>query len=494
MASFIVSPRPAAELAPRLPLQAVPFSCLLSSDAVLEHMTSFMPTTAVLALSATCPAFLAPFRRQVRAVTVVHDLMKSPTDPKHAASTLASLLRSTSPGLRSVSYQGRTDVLILALEAVVLPHVESLALRHNGLMAPGAALLINLLRERCLPALKALDLRDNMLGDTGAAAVAAGLREGCGLEGLEELRLDGNQIDGNGAKALSEVLNDSGVAKGLRVLTLSSNGIGEDGVSEGLGAAFRTGCCGLTTLDLSDNPLGTEGAEALARSLRTRGLPSLLELRLSNCEMGPGGAQHLGMALQLGGCPSLERLHLNDCYVGTGGAQALAASLQAGTYPRLQVVDLSGNGIKSVAMPGLIAALSARCPAMRELRLGNNPQLLDDEAAAKELANALRGGWGLPALEVLDLTATGLNSAGLRHLMAALLTPGTGPCLTELQLSDNALNTEDLKALAALLQSKATCCPRLTRLGVRGAAGTASETTKAELLGKMREGLSVDIA
>jgi Leucine-rich repeat (LRR) protein len=414
-----------------------------------------------------------------------------------ARASLASLLRAL-PGLTSLQYRGRTEVLTWALEHVgLLPQVHTLILSGNGLFADSVQLLLTTLSSGLLPSLHTLDLRDNPMGEAGWAHVATALTAKHTLDMLQHLYLDNTHATGSGAALLGEALRTPDAAPRLRTLSLAGNGIDAEGLMGGLAVAFHLPHCAvLETLDLGDNPLTARGVEALGRAIRGNlGLPCLTTLRLGNTEMGPGGAQALGFAMQYGALSKLQTLVLNDNDVGTAGCDSLSFALSAGAAVHLTHLDLTANDIGASALPELCLALSSRCPRLTTLRLGYNPIGGDLGDAMRSLGNALRGGKTLPHLTLLDLSYADVDENGLRHLVASLLTVGgVATPLQSLYLSGNQeLGREELVPLLLALKSPDKACPRLGYLEVRGMRPMNARDAALfeEEMGQARRGLRV---
>ena len=270
--------------------------------------------------------------------------------------------------------------------------------------------------------------------DNGAAVLSAGLR---GAGSLYELNLRANTIHHAGCAALSAAL-----AGGLRRLCLASNPIGRDGAAA-LGAALPT--CVLETLDVSGCSIDSEGCIALAAGIERS--TRLSELLIGFNRLGPAGAAALASALAAP-TSQLSVLDLEWTAAGAAGAEAIGrALLQCGTRA-VQRIDLSSNGVTSLAAVPLSAALATA--VLHTLVLANNPRLGNGGAAA--LAAGLRQPGAV--LARLELGACGIRTAGAVALARSLASPSSRLCA--LNLAENDVGGEGVAALTAALRDNRT--------------------------------------
>ena len=286
-----------------------------------------------------------------------------------------------------------------------------------------------------------LDVLNSDVGDEDCARLAVYLPQ---FPHLHTINFAGNNITGDGVFALSCALRS---ASSLTALDLSRNTFGASGATclaaqlrkcEAL-RALRVAGCGLPQasvaaicqglppnleeLDLSHNVLDDYAAEALAEAL-----PCLLNLRALFFSAAPEGTglppphqppltggsdrmSHAGAAMLARGllnCKHLHQLHLAHHKIGAPGAGLVFASLSAPVQP------FAGEG-----------------------------------AAARRL----------PTIEHLDLSHCGLSCVPQKAWtqLACLA------AIRSLQLSGNALDTEDLFGLARVLPALTS----LTSLNLR---------------------------
>jgi uncharacterized protein (TIGR02996 family) len=195
-----------------------------------------------------------------------------------------------------------------------------------------------------------------------------------------------------------KALAKSRLLLGLRELRLHNSQFYDPGLED---LALSLYLSTLTTLILDDNRITSAGCRALADSPN---LPGLVRLEVyRNPQLGDEGARILCRSRHLA---RLERLTLSASSLGTATAEALAGS------------DLLAN--------------------LRELDLSHNHELAN--AGAVALARSGR----LEKLEKLNLCGCGLTSRGVRDLARGAL-----PALRRLDLSQNGLNDQALRALAS---------------------------------------------
>ncbi len=178
----------------------------------------------------------------------------------------------------------------------------------------------------------------------------------------------------------------------------------------------------LKRLALTKNRLGDDAAEQLAHSPH---LANLEELDLSENEIGETGGRALSASQHLGQLRSLE---LRDNRLGPAGAEALAGS------DRLTALFHLGLSRNEVGLPRLLS-------------LGRAHALL-----------------GVP---VLDLTANGLNAAGLRAIVSRPTGADAPVRLTELDLSHNKdLGDDGARVIAGCRHLENLTLLRLTNCGI----------------------------
>ena len=145
--------------------------------------------------------------------------------------------------------------------------------------------------------------------------------------------------------------------------------------------------------------------------------------------------------------PNLTALDLGR--VAFPQRSAVAALLKR--QRRLQTLTMRDNGTGHLMTALVCSALSAKATRLATLNLGENH--IDDRGAAS-LAEALRGGCSLTALNVRD---NGITAAGAAALAASL--PASGLLLLDLSL--NSVSVSGAVALAAALETSSLAERRL---------------------------------
>ena len=303
---------------------------------------------------------------------------------------------------------------------------------------------------------RSLNLAFADVDDEGAAVLSRGIGS------LFELNLRANSVRHAGCAALASAL----VAGGLRRLCLASNPIGRDGATA-LGAALPS--CALEMLDVSGCAIDTEGCVALAAGVAAS--TTLLELLIGFNRLGPAGVAALASALAAP-TSQLAVLDMEWTSAGPAGAEAIGrALLQRGTRA-VQRIDLSSNGVTSLATVPLSAAL-ASC-ILHTLVLTNNARLGNGGAAA------LAAGLNQPGavLARLELGACGIRAAGASALARALAGPATHLCA--LNLAENDVGREGVAALTGALRDNRTLVE--LSLSVGGSTDAGCRATEVTLV------------
>ncbi len=340
--------------------------------------------------------------------------------------------------------------------------LQTLNLGNNQLSTSAA---VQLARWRRLAPLRSLSLHMNTLGDEGVSTfVGRG-----GLEGLWDLDLSHNGLEYTGLMALVQhphaltlralalrgsrlgesiiqALPGSPLLQHLEALELNNSQLGDTGL-EALCA--HADLSSLHALSLRSTGLGSRGAQALA----TCALPRLHTLDLSYNSALTGGVSAFEGAARLG---ALETLNLKASGINN---RALAALARSPATHQLQHLDLSNNRVGARGLQTLLGA--AAMATLQTLKLASNP--LEDDGAL------VLGKGQAPALETLDLSRTRIKYAGLEAICngellrnvhtlhlgqielddrgAQLLSRTQLPNLTALDLSQNNIGPEGLKAL-----------------------------------------------
>lgn len=153
------------------------------------------------------------------------------------------------------------------------------------------------------------------------------------------------------------------------------------------------------------------------------------------------------------------------CSLPLQGLAALAPGIAASAA--LRTLNLERRGISAAGCAALAAALAGSGgSALVELILGQNSLGADGLAA-------LLSGSGLARLQLLDLSACGLESGSGVDPLAAALRDGRLSALTSLRLDGNELGAGGAAALAAGLAASALASLHLQRCGLGGEAAAA---------------------
>ncbi|SFR06802.1 Leucine Rich Repeat [Lentzea waywayandensis] len=261
-------------------------------------------------------------------------------------------------------------------------------LRHAGLLAPD---LVHLLRNDLAPDLKSAvvivenadDARD-LAGCEGLSALehlAIGFR--CGKDGKQPLwaQYFGNVIEADDT-ACEEFFSHATLTN-LRSLTVhgSTMGMGREG-------------------------LGARGVEAIANS---GVLGQLTELSLAAL---PVGDDTIAQVLGATDAAIIEKIALTNLVATDRTAEAFAAE-----YPRLRHLDLRNNHL---GPDGVRRLFTANMPALEHLDLGGSAGGSPHYSRSDVQPIGDAGARAIPRqarLKVLNLSATGLTSAGLSAVL-----------------------------------------------------------------------------
>ncbi|XP_061133287.1 NACHT, LRR and PYD domains-containing protein 3-like isoform X2 [Syngnathus typhle] len=305
--------------------------------------------------------------------------------------------------------------------------------------------------------LRELDLSKNDLLDDGLEALAAGLAK---LQcTLQVLRLIDCKLSKKSCEALASVLISS---RTVSHLDLSENNLHDHGL-EALAAGLAKPQCTLQVLELEDCKLSKKSCEALASVLSSPG--SLRELDLSNNDLCDG-LEALATGLAKPQC-TLEVLKLRWCQLSKKSCEALASVLSSPSS--LRELDLSFNNLHDHGLEALATGLAKpqctlqilgleycklskkSCEALASV-LSSPGSLSNLDLSKNDLCDdgleALAAGLAKPqcTLQVLRLRWCQLSKKSCEALASVLSSPGR---MRELDLSENDLRDDGLKALAA---------------------------------------------
>lgn len=445
------------------------------SDRTLEAAPESIwgDTVCLSQLEATCRTFESPI-----CAGVTHLYVYYPDDPQTYLRDLVQsprLADVTALHLEPGGHFTDEDAALLAAS----PHVQRLTSLHlHGGPTPEG--LITLLESPNLQGLRRLDCETTHLSGRRLAALGR-----IDHPALAELRLFGAELGPEGARHLAS----APFLPRLRSLALSVTHLWTHGMLALLAAPLVE----LRHLEITAERMTIGAIKAIAQSPY---LSNLRSLKLTEDQMGLGPIKALARSPRLG---QLERLdlqgnHLDDECVtqlaqsphlaalrdlnlsqnrmGKAGAAALANSAIA----NLGVLDLGYNGIGPEGLLALLPWLERQ--RLIRLDLGNTyfgasgiaalaqsialPDLIHMDLSGNSLADgmpALASAEWLRGLVTLDLFATRIGPAGLRHLLDA----GRLDLVRNLSLSLTEIGDEGARRLAQW-----PVLAKLTQLDVRG--------------------------
>lgn len=338
----------------------------------------------------------------------------------------------------SQHYEQLGDAMLLAAPLLAstlarLPYLTHLDLSHQRMDVGGEA-ISNALRRQHAPLLQTLRLDRAHLSDVDMEALAPALSA---LSHLRHLSLQLNDLHARGAYALSTCLRR---CTALCVVDLRGNSIGDDGLEALLAATPAP--TPLTCLDVHDNGITPLGLLSLLTHLDKGWGGGLTDLYLSRNPLGPAHPLLSRLLTRLP--PTLRLLHLGGTR-HADGLQGLTADLA--TLPALQDLDLCGLRLPGPVLQRLLAT-PHHC--LRRLRLSRTGLKHDGTLA---LVDCLQLGH-LPCLGELSLADNGLQSG---HAIALARGFGNNVCprFKRLDVSRNKIGDAGAKALAHSL--KANC-------------------------------------
>jgi Ran GTPase-activating protein (RanGAP) involved in mRNA processing and transport len=212
---------------------------------------------------------------------------------------------------------------------------------------------------------------------------------------------------------------------------------------------------GKKAVNLSGLSLNTAHRDALVAAVRRAGVTGKLGLRTLNllsCKLGDAGMLQLCPALAK--CKSLHSLILQENGLSAVAAQALAAALVSANCPVLTLLNLGNNPI-SDASAIAIASLLNETSSMKALFLNNcGITSAGVEALAAAAARSTR-------LERLNLDYNNIADVGAVTLAAMM---ANSPCLMSLDLDQTGITDVGATALAVSLEKSRS----MEVLGLRG--------------------------
>jgi hypothetical protein len=257
-------------------------------------------------------------------------------DLPHLSARLSSLLELRSLDLSANSALGAAGVawLVGSLPDAVKASITTLKLRHTGLTAANAAILVPVLAS--LPGLRTLDLSDNPhLGSAGLVVLLNGVAA-TAKASINVLDIGNTGLTAANASELATVLR---LFPGLNTFDLHGNSLlGASGVATSLNGLADEAKSGMLALNLSATGL-TATDSALVRALGF--FPKLHSLVLSYNRLGSASVAAMLNALSSSARSLLTTLILDRTALTSDGAEELACAL--GQLSGLQSVDLSFN-------------------------------------------------------------------------------------------------------------------------------------------------------
>ncbi|KAH3732179.1 NOD3 protein [Pelomyxa schiedti] len=298
---------------------------------------------------------------------------------------------------------------------------------HNAIGEQGASALANCLKQST--SLIELDLSYNTLSDTGAQALSRGLKYNTTLTALN---LSGNNIHDAGIKAISRAIKSN---KTVMYLKLSDNFIDSSGLT--LAKALRRNKT-ITHISLDGTGIGVLWSDSIGETLQVN--TSILEINLAKTKISDAGV--LPIALALKSSTSLTALNLSENQISSTGAMAIVEALQVNSS--LKELDLSMNKVSDLG-----EALKNNSTLTKVNLNENHFGGLGKCAIAAALA--LNTSVTYPPCHLGERGNSGAS------MVADILRTSS---LSELDLSNNEYNADDMKLICDSLRSN-SCLKKL---------------------------------
>ena len=352
----------------------------------------------------------------------LEELYLAGNDLKSTAVLVLQALKETKTlKLLDLNNNGMTGVVAEDLADVINCNscLEELHLANNDLKSSAVAVLQAL---QGIATLKILDLSfNNMTGVVAEDLAYAINRNSC----LEKLNLSDNDLKSTAVVVLQAL---QGITT-LKVLNLSFNDM-TSVVAEDLACVIKSNSC-LKKLYLYGNDLKSSGVVILQA---LQGITTLKVLNLSFNDMTSVVAEDLAYVIKCNSC--LAELHLASNNLETTGVVVLQA-LQGITT--LELLDLNFNHLTGVVAEDLACVIKSNS-CLKKLYLSGN----DLKSSGVVILQALQG---ITALKVLDLSFNHMTSVIAKELVDIIK---RNPCLEELHLAYNDLNSSTIVVLQAL--------------------------------------------
>ena len=326
--------------------------------------------------------------------------------------------------------------------------------------------------------LESLNLSDNKIGGESIKAVVTTMKQ-LPFNTLSELDISQNPLGEAGIKALEDGIRyDSLVQLTELDITGSLDGVNCE-VRAGLVVAIGVHCPNIEEIDLSPFPGLSTTRNAQLMSGKSDGILTELELinsclsdkfvcelflrsftafhflstlKLSGNKIGVDTIKAISLILQRTPCNQFRRLDLSNNPLGVPGVKALEDAVRCNILDKLEELDLSGSFLtgdhensKQNATLDLIEAVSVDCPNLKWVDFSmNEPGML-----ARVILN-----YNKMFITKVDLTGSCLSDTFVSELFQRAST--SFQCLKILNLRNNSIGVETIKAISLKLQRAAS--------------------------------------